>query len=66
MLYSFLRNKSHLAKAVALAVLVAAGPEFAGPSSIFKTAIGEILPAKTTHFYPKPPAGLVMRWLPAE
>ncbi len=23
----------------------------------------EILPAKTTHFYPKPPAGLVMRWL---
>ncbi|MBT3306101.1 MAG: outer membrane lipoprotein-sorting protein [Alphaproteobacteria bacterium] len=26
MLYSFLRNKSHLAKAVALAVLVAAGP----------------------------------------
>ena len=27
---------------------------------------GEILPAETTHFYPKPPAGLVMRWLPAE
>ncbi|MDP6507636.1 MAG: hypothetical protein QF573_01120, partial [Chloroflexota bacterium] len=24
---------------------------------------GEILPAKTTHFYPKPPAGLVMRRL---
>ena len=24
---------------------------------------GEILPAKTTHFYPKPPAGLVMRAL---
>jgi hypothetical protein len=30
------------------AILVAAGPEFAGPSSIFKTAIGEILPAKPT------------------
>ena len=24
---------------------------------------GEILPAKTTHFYPKPPAGLVVRSL---